>query len=451
MLSILGLAAVILVGAIVLAFRRTALDDATFVPRPETITPEIVQLQQYIQIDTSNPPGNEAAGAKFLAGELAKNGVRAEIIESAPGRASVYARIEGRTPGGGLLLLNHIDVIPADASQWKFPPFAAEIRSNMVWGRGALDMKSIGLTHLQAFVAVAKEKRQPLHDLVFLAVADEEEGSAYGTKWLLDHRPDVFDGIRYAIGEGGVTETLQEKITYFGVETGSKQFTKFELRGASRTALQQARIALEPYFTRREPDRILPEVREYFRILAPHRKAPGPLLQDIDQTIRDGKFWLLDPNYQALTQNIVFVRGTEKRDSGFVAPGWLAMLPAEDAERHLTWLRGIVAPFGVSVVVTQGSAATAISSIHTPFFEEIVRSVRKAYGEVPVGPIISSASTNDSRWLRPRGIDCYGFWPYPVSIYHTWGIHGIDERIRLDWYMSGVRMMTLLVRGYLEI
>lgn len=450
-LSILALVAAVLAGVIAIAYRRTKIDNALYVPKTERITPEIVQLQQYVRIDTSNPPGNETAGAKFLVRELARNGVRAEIIESAPGRGNVYARIKGRVPGGGLLLLNHIDVVPADASQWKFPPFGAEVRLNMVWGRGTLDMKSIGLTHLNAFTTVARSGKQPEYDLVFLAVADEEEGSLFGMKWLLDHRPDVLEGIRFAISEGGVTETMKEQITYFGVETGSKQFIEFEIRSTDRAELQRVRIALEPYFQRNEPDRILPQVKEYLSILAPHRIEPGPLLRDIDRTIADGKFWLLGDQYKVLTQNTLFVKGLRKRDDGWVASGWMANLPDEDPAQRVEWLRERVEPFGVTLVQTKGGIRTAVSSMQTPFFAAIVRCVRKTYGDVPVGPLIGAASTNDARWLRPRGIDAYGFWPYPVSIYQTWGIHGPNERIRLDWYLTGVQMMTSLVRDYLRI
>src|SRR5207248_1556121 len=111
---------------------------------------------------------------------LHQNGIASEIIESAPGRASLYARLRGRQPGEGLLLLNHIDVVPANAKEWSHPPFAATVALNQMWGRGTLDMKSIGLCELEAFIAVARSGRQPERDIVFLAVADEETGGSMG-------------------------------------------------------------------------------------------------------------------------------------------------------------------------------------------------------------------------------------------------------------------------------
>ena len=223
------------------------IDSQLWIPKPAAITPAVVTLQQYVRIDTSNPPGNELPGARFLAAFLAKDGIRAQIIESAPGRASVYARIAGKQHDGGLLLLNHIDVVPAPKAGWTRPPFAAEVFLNQLYGRGALDMKGIGVCELLAFTDLARTHRTPEHDVVFLASADEEEGGAKGVAWLLEHRPDIFEGIRYALNEGGITETTKERVAYFGIETGTKMTVKLLLRARDRESMQALRIALEPF------------------------------------------------------------------------------------------------------------------------------------------------------------------------------------------------------------
>src|SRR6185369_13184345 len=111
---------------------------------------------------------------------------------SVPLRANLYARIRGKQAGDGLMLINHMDVVPASPQGWTKPPFRAEIYGNMMWGRGTFDMKGIGIAQLEAFIAVATAGRPPEHDIVFLATADEESGSGLGTRWLLDHRPDLF-------------------------------------------------------------------------------------------------------------------------------------------------------------------------------------------------------------------------------------------------------------------
>src|SRR5207253_1871166 len=127
-----------------------------YVPKNSRITPEINLLRAYVRIDTSNPPGREMGGARFLADLLEKHGLKAEIIESAPGRANVYARLPGKRRGEGLLLLNHIDVVPATSVGWFRPPFEAAIALNQLWGRGSLDMKSIALCELEGLFAAAR-------------------------------------------------------------------------------------------------------------------------------------------------------------------------------------------------------------------------------------------------------------------------------------------------------
>ncbi|HEY8134295.1 MAG TPA: M20/M25/M40 family metallo-hydrolase [Thermoanaerobaculia bacterium] len=418
-----------------------------YIPKQAHITPEIKLLQDYVRIDTVT--GHELPGARFLAGLLEKSGVKAEVIESAPGRGNVYARLKGRRHGEGLLLLNHIDVMPATPKGWTRPPFAAEIVLNQLWGRGSLDMKSIAICELEAFLDVARSGRQPERDIVFLGVADEERGGAFGTAWLLQHRPDIFEGVRYAINEGGITETRQEHLTYFGVEIGTKMGVQLRLRAPSREQMERARIALEPYLSPRDPDRILPEVREFLHDIAPHRVEQRALLDDVSRTVALGKFWLLSRGYKELMQNVVWLGGISTDSHGATMEVNLYNLPDEDPERRVAWLTSQIAPHRVVVdQVLAKNGPAPLSSRHTPLFALIEREVHRQYGPVSVGPEILAASSNDSRFLRARGMTCYGMWPFLVDFYQTQGIHSIDERIRLDWFMGGVELMKRLVAAY---
>src|SRR5215208_5036654 len=117
-----------------------------------------------------------------------------------------------------------------------------------MYGRGTIDMKGIGICELRAFLDIANSGKMPERDIVFLAVADEESGSSLGIRWIEEHRPDVLAGIRYALNEGGITEMIQERVTYFGIEIGTKQTVTIILRAPQRSQLQQARIALAPWF-----------------------------------------------------------------------------------------------------------------------------------------------------------------------------------------------------------
>lgn len=448
------LAAAVLTGAAVFGvaawLRKTTPEESIYVPKKEVITPEIKLLQQYVRLQSVNPPGDVTAAASFVAGLLRQNGLQPETITTGPGRANVYMRLKGNRPGRALLLLHHMDVVPApDPQAWESPPFEAKISRNQLWGRGSLDMKGIGLCHLLAFVEAARNPARE-HDLIFLATADEETGSEFGLVWLLEHRPDIFEGVTYVLNEGGITEMRQEKLTYFAVEVGSKQFVRILLRASSREPLQRARIALEPLFTPRDPERILPEVREYFRRLAPHRYESAEMLRDIDKSISEGKFWRLHPSYRVLTQNNVLAFGIKEEEGGCSLEAYLQNLPDEDPAAAIARFKRRVSPFGVRVEVLQTMGPTRISSTQTAFFKLISDSVRAEFGPADVGPYISPYATTDCRYLRERGMECYGLFPFPVDVEQSMGIHSVNERVRLDWFRSGISVTRNLVRAYLS-
>lgn len=426
------------------------LQSQMYIPKAVAIGPETELLRKYVQVDTSNPPGKEMAGARFLAEVLERGGVHAEIIESAPGRGNVYARIRGKRPGEGLLLLSHIDVVPADPRGWSHPPFAGQNTIDTLWGRGTLDMKGITICQLLAFLDVARNHPQPERDVVFLATADEETGGTMGVAWLVAHRPDLFAGVRYAFNEGGINESYGEKLQYFGVEVGSKMIVSADVRGPSRAALQQVRIALEPHFSPRDADRVLPGVRDFLRDIAPRRTEQKQLLGDVNRTIAEGKFWLLQKPYQELLQNVVWTEEIKPDGRGATMRVYLFDLPDEDPDTRLAWLADAVRPYGAAIEkVVQKNGPAPLSPRNTPLFATIADEVHRQWGaDLPVGTEVLAAAMNDSRYLRPRGIVCYGFWPFQVDFYQTQAIHGADERVRIDWFQEGVALMRRLVNHY---
>jgi acetylornithine deacetylase/succinyl-diaminopimelate desuccinylase-like protein len=421
-----------------------------YIPKAVPVTADTELLRRYVRIDTSNPPGKETAGARFLAEVLERGGVRAEVIESAPGRGNVYARIRGKRRGEALLLLSHIDVVPADPRGWSHPPFAGETTADTLWGRGTLDMKGITICQLLAFLQLAREHPQPERDVVFLATADEEEGGTMGVAWLLAHRPDVFEGVRYALNEGGINESYAERLQYFGVEVGSKMIERVDVRGPSRAALQQARITLEPYFSPRDPDRVLPEVRAFLHDLAPRRIQHRELLDDVNRTIAEGKFWLLSKPYQEVTQNIVWTEPVKSDGRGATMRVILYNLPDENPDKRLAWLAEQIRPYGATIeTVVQKSGPAPLSPRNTPLFALLAEEVHRQWGnDMPVGTEVLATAINDSWYLRARGIVCYGFWPFQVDFYQTQAIHGADERVRIDWFQEGVALTRRIVARY---
>ena len=410
--------------------------DKRFIPRQEVMTPEIELLRDYLRIDTTAPEGI-ARGARWLAAELRKRGVRAEIIESTPGYLNVYARIKGRQPGQALLLFNHIDVV-APGEGWSQPPFGGAVVFNELYGRGALDMKGLAVCQLLAFANVARSATPPEHDLVFLATAEEEHGSGNGMRWLLEHRPDLFEGIAFGITEGGLAETMSERMTYFGIEVGGKQLVQVRVEAGGAEPLRRLRFHLERYVAHRRAERVLPGVRQFFRDVAPTRISFGPYLQDIDATIARGEFWRLPDSYREFAQNVLRVSApypTGERWSMRVA---MVNLPDVDADESIEWLGREIAPYGVGIAeVLSRQGPVPISPSDTPLFRILASEAERRYS-VRAGTQVLYRSITDCRFLRTRGITCYGVSPYPVNIFQAKAMHRSDERIRLDWFGEGV-------------
>jgi acetylornithine deacetylase/succinyl-diaminopimelate desuccinylase-like protein len=441
---VIALVAAIAGGAFWYKLRETrSLEDLTYIPRKVDMTPEMELLREFVRIDTSTPAGS-ANGARWLAAQLQKRGIAAEIIESAPGRLNVYARVKGANRGDGLMLFNHLDVVAANAGEWTAPPFEGRVVGDQLYGRGVLDMKALTICQLLAFDDVAKSATPPARDLVFLATADEETGSEFGMRWLLAHRPDVFADVKYGITEGGLTELMREKMTYFGIEIGGKQLVELIASGSDVESLRRARFALEPYMFPREPERVLPEVEKYLRSVAPTRVAFRDYFADIRQTIRDGQFWRIPASYRDLTQNSVWATAPVRDANRWEMTVTLLNLPDEEPAKRIALVKKVVAPFGVAIAVKTQEGPVPLSPDDTPLFEILKKEGERRY-KVPAGTQIAYRSFTDSRFVRPRGIVAYGVSPYPVDYFQSITIHGANERIRLQAFTEGIAYMRAVV------
>jgi hypothetical protein len=213
--------------------------------------------------------------------------------------------------------------------------------------------------------------------------------------------------------------------------------------------MQRTRIALEPYQTPHDPERIDPIVRLYFHNIAPMRIEQQRWLDDINATVANGKFWLLNRPYHELTQNVVYLDGVREDDRGATMRVVLFNLPDESPDARLEWLRAHVAPYGATVdEVLSKFGPAPFSSLDTPFYRVLASETRRNLGDVRVGPQVLAVSSNDSRFLRARGVAAYGIWPFPVNFYQTLGIHSVDERVRLDWFLQGVDLTRGIVRTW---
>lgn len=209
----------------------------TLTPASEQAQTEVVDLcAELIRFDTSNPTSDERAAADWVVDRLAEVGIASELVESAPGRASVIARITGSDPARGALLVHgHLDVVPADAAEWQVPPFSGEIRDGYLWGRGAIDMKDTVAVMLATARHFARTGTRPARDVVLAFLADEEAGGKFGAHWLVEHRPDLFSGVTEAIGEGGgFSFALDDTRRLYPIENAQRGMAWMELTANGR-------------------------------------------------------------------------------------------------------------------------------------------------------------------------------------------------------------------------
>lgn len=422
-------------------------------------------LVGYLQIDTSNPPGNETAGARYLQKLLAKEGIEARLIGSDPARQSLYARLESGTNEKALLLMHHIDVVPAVASDWTQAPFSGARSGGYIWGRGALDIKAFGIAELMAVVDL-KRRRVPLQrDVVLLAVADEELGGLKGTRELLEKHPELFADIGFVLNEGGYNETLGEKVTFWGIEVQQKVPLWLRLRasgsaghgasppddGGAISRLARALVAIEAID---RPYRLTPDVADYFHEAGKGRpEARGEIMRTIAEPLDRARIEReLAPGYRALLRDtLVVTRFSAGSAINIIPPHATAdidirLLPgssANDMLRRVTEAAGKLAD--VEVLLT--AEPTPSSPADTELFRVLARELESDEPKSRAAAVVG-AGTSDSRFFRARGITAYGISPFKLNYYDADGVHAVDERIRARFFGEGVRLTKQIVAAF---
>src|SRR5215211_5259200 len=188
-------------------------------PRYQDMAVEL--MQQYLRINTSNPPGNEVDAARFFKKIFDQNGIENEIFEYKPGRANIIARLKGNGSKRPIILLSHTDVVTAEPASWEVDPFAAVIRNESIYGRGALDMKGEGLLHLMTMILLKKEGPALSRDVIFLGTADEEVNDE-GSLWMIANKADLFKNAEYLLTEGGDNLLEGGSVKIVGVDVAEK-------------------------------------------------------------------------------------------------------------------------------------------------------------------------------------------------------------------------------------
>lgn len=422
-------------------------------------------LVGYLRIDTSNPPGNESAGARYLQQLLTRNGIAAQLVGSDPRRQSVYARLKSGTSEKALLLLSHIDVVPASANEWTKPPFAGVVEQGYIWGRGALDIKSLAIAEAMAMIELKRTNAPLTRDVVFLATADEEAGGVHGAKELLDTRRDLFENVGSVLNEGGYNETVVDRVVFWGIEVQQKVPLWLRVHakgmgghaaappddGGSVAKLVRALDGIEKIET---PYRVTPDVERYFHEAGAARKDErGEVLRNIQNETGGQRIArVLSPSYRALLRDTIALTHVEAGTTtnsipmNAVADVDIRLLPDETHDAMLQRVRE-AAGANADVDVLLSSDPVPATSSDTDLFHVLEQKMKEDEPGSRVAAIVG-AGTTDSRYFRARGIVAYGIAPFKVNYYDAGTVHGNDERIRTQFFAEGTRLVRAVVGGF---
>jgi acetylornithine deacetylase/succinyl-diaminopimelate desuccinylase-like protein len=410
-----------------------------------------------IRIDTSNPgdhsgPGERQA-AEYVAALLAEVGLEPKILESHPKRASVVARIEGADPSRPALLIHgHLDVVPANAADWRHDPFSGEFADGCVWGRGAVDMKDMDAMILAVVRQRLREGRKPARDVVLAFTADEEAGGAWGARYLVDNHADLFEGVTEAVGEvGGFSATLAGQRLYL-LQTAEKGMAWLRLTAHGTaghgsmvqpdnavTELAEAVARIGRY---EWPTRLIPSVREFLEgayaalgVNFDHNN-PGESISKIGSVARIVGATLKN------TANPTVLRGGYKVN---VIPQTASadidgrFLPGYEDEFYEE-LDKLLGPSVTREFIHRDIAVE--TSADGDLYDAMTGVLLAEDPDAKVVPYCLSAGT-DAKSFSRLGVRCFGFTPLrlPPDLDFAGMFHGVDERVPVDSLHFGTRVL----------
>jgi acetylornithine deacetylase/succinyl-diaminopimelate desuccinylase-like protein len=420
-------------------------------------------LTDFLRIDTSNPPGNEEEAVQFLERVLKGAGIASETFVPAPKRANLLARIKGKKRGKPLILLSHVDVVPASAEEWIVPPFSGEIREGFIFGRGAIDMKSQAICQLLSFIAIHKEGVVPERDMVFLATCDEEVGGRYGMEYMLG-QVDELKGASFVLSEGGSIKedgghlhaqvsVAEKRLSQFMIKArGTGGHGSMPHRDNANEKIIDAAKAILSYEWPLRPTNI---VSRYLDGALQRAKGKGFAFTTLGEALRNRyfrDFIMRNPEHNAILRNTVtltILKGGEKVNvipSESSACFDARLLPGADPG---VFFKKIEKLCGKDIEVTPisdgGKGPAAPSGYNTPYFKGIQRIIRSMKGPIPVLPFLTTGAT-DMRFFRNLGIPAYGFFPISLSNDELFRMHGINERISIRNLQEGAEGTYRIVK-----
>ncbi len=435
-------------------------------------------LSSMIRIQSVNPPGGEAAVAQYVVDYLKKNGIDARLVPTPtvkgdPPRAAAYARVPGNGSARPLILLSHLDVVPALESEWTTDPFAGDVDDGYVHGRGALDAKGVTAIHMLALVAIAKRAAPLDRDIILLATPDEEAGGRDGAGYLSAEHADLFEDAEFLLTEGGSIRPGGQgapegppRPSMWGVTVTEKSPCWLALiaegtpgHGSaprSDAAVPRLITALDRVRRVEAPIKVLSEVDQMFLSLAStaakeDRAGFASLSTSLAENSAFRRRFLANPGFNALVRNTVSITVLSGGSRTNVVPGTARaeldarLLPGESCEAFTQAIGQVIADDQVRIE-TLLSFPSRSSSSDTALFRAIRRVARAHDPRALVIPRMIGGFT-DAHWFRERGIVAYGFVPRWLSSKDTRGIHGADERVSVENLTRGISTLVEILEA----
>jgi len=434
---------------------------------PDAMAQEALSLlSEYIRVDTTNPPGNEIRAAEFFKAIFDREGIESQIFESAPGRASIYARLKGDGSKKAVVLMNHMDVVPVDPRYWTVDPFAGVIKDGYIWGRGALDMKSMGILELMAFLTLKREGTPLKADVIFLGTADEEAGGTLGAGYMVKEHFDLFANAGTVLNEFGFIPLDDNgKVRYYGAYLSEK--TPFWLKltatgtpghgSAPRPDSAVIRLieALHRIVAYQTPLKVDEGVQDFYADTAELEPdaTKRARLKDLRNSIKDPTFaaeFNKERWNNAVVRNTIAITMLEGSNKVNVIPPEASarldvrLLPSQNPDEFLAELKKVIADDTIKVEPIISFSPS--SSPRDSEFFRVLESVAAANdpGVKVTTPMLTGFT--DCHFFREKGIPCFGFIPFKVNVKELAGVHGNDERLPVDTLRFGTRVMHEIVK-----
>jgi acetylornithine deacetylase/succinyl-diaminopimelate desuccinylase-like protein len=434
-------------------------------PAPAAADEVVAICRDLLRIDTSNTGDprttvGERVAAEYVAERLSEVGIDVELHESAPRRSNLVARIPGADRSRGALLVHgHLDVVPADASEWSVPPFSGEEKDGYLWGRGAIDMKDFDAMTLAVVRGWQRTGYVPPRDIVLAFTADEEAGMEYGSQFLVREHADLFEGCTEAIGEvGGFSYTVSDDLRLYLVETAEKGIDWLRLHAKGRpghgsfvhddnavTALAEAVAAVGRH---KFPMVVTPTVRSFLEQVS---EALGVELDPDEPELAIAKLGPIANLIGATVRNTANPTRLEAGYKDNVIPGKASAtidcrtLPGQ-AEIFLEQLREVIGPdIEIEHISQQGALETGFDGA---LVEAMGAALRAEDPGARTVPYMLSGGT-DAKAFSTLGIRCFGFAPLklPADLNFSALFHGVDERVPVEGLQFGVRVLDRLLQA----